>query len=149
MIIPRFAGADVVRSTPRLANANGFIEVDAGYQHVNFADVYAVGFASTIVSGGATPIASGVPTVGFPSEQMAKTAAHNIAARIDGMEKRLLTAEEIAVNCLLDEGNLSLITAGDSMIGSRGDASGSALISQLAKQKLERRFLEERGSGRV
>ena len=59
MIIPRFLGIDAIRNTPGLANANGFIETDDGYQHKCYPEVFAAGVAVYVPPAGDTPLPRG------------------------------------------------------------------------------------------
>ena len=76
MIIPRFLGIDAIRNTPGLGNANGFIEIDDGYRHKQYPEIYAAGVAVYVPPADETAAPCGVPKTGYPSEVMAKTAAH-------------------------------------------------------------------------
>lgn len=120
MIIPRFLGVDAVRNTPGLANANGFIEVDDGYRHPDYPEVFAAGVAVHVAPPDETPIPCGVPKTGYPSEQMAKTAAHNIAAMIEAKdEKKTMPFSMIHAYCIMDTGNMGMMILGDHMLGAR------------------------------
>ena len=61
----------------------------------------------------------GVPKTGYPSEVMAKTAAHNIAAAISGGERKTMPFSMIHAYCIMDTGNMGMIIAGDHMLSPR------------------------------
>jgi len=121
MIIPRFLGVDAVRNTPGLGNANGFIEVNDAYQHKHYPEVYAAGVAVHVPPPGDTPVPCGVPKTGYPSEQMAKVAVHNIVAYLEGRSEQLETLPfgEIEAYCIMDTGNMGMMILGDHMVGNR------------------------------
>jgi sulfide:quinone oxidoreductase len=119
MIIPRFLGIDAIRNTPGLGNANGFIETDDGYRHTVYPEIYAAGVTVFVPPAGETPVACGVPKTGYPSEQMAKTAAHNIKAAIEGTAEKTMPFSMIHAYCIMDTGNMGMMIVGDHMLGSR------------------------------
>jgi len=119
MIMPRFLGVDAVRNTSGLGNANGFIEVDKGYQHVKYKNVFAAGVAVHVAPPASTKIPCGVPKTGYPTEQMAKTAVKNIIAEIKGLPKVEYAYEEMNAYCIMDTGNMGMIIAGDHMLSPR------------------------------
>jgi sulfide:quinone oxidoreductase len=119
MIIPRFLGIDAIRETPGLGNANGFIETDDGYRHKTYPEIYAAGVTVFVPPAGETPVACGVPKTGYPSEQMAKTAAHNIKAAIEGTAATTMPFSMIHAYCIMDTGNMGMMIVGDHMLGAR------------------------------
>lgn len=120
MLIPRFLGVDAVRNTPGLANEAGFIEADARYQHPDYPEVYAAGIAVHVPPPAETPVPCGVPKTGYPSEQMAKTAAHNIVVDVTGEgEKHELDFGDIKALCIMDTGNMGMMIIGDHMLPPR------------------------------
>ena len=92
MIVPPFTGVDVVRDAEGLANPMGFIPVDDEYRHPAHRDVFAAGVAVAIAPPDPTPVPAGVPKTGQMTEVMAKVAARNIAADIDGSAGERSTA---------------------------------------------------------
>ena len=151
MIIPRFLGVDAVRNTPGLANANGFIEVDEGYQHPDHPEVYAAGVAVHVPPPEETPIPCGVPKTGYPSEQMAKTAAHNIAVEITGEgERKEMPFSMIHAYCIMDTGNMGMVILGDQMLGPRHlEFIIPGPQAHWAKIAFEKYFMATRKRGRV
>jgi sulfide:quinone oxidoreductase len=150
MLIPRFLGIDAVRNTPGLANKSGFIELDEGYQHRTYPEIYAAGVAVSVAPPGETPVACGVPKTGYPSEQMAKTAAHNIHCDIMGGERKILPFGEIEALCILDTGNMGMMIIGDHMLAPR---SHEWIIpgpqAHWAKVAFEKYFMSSRSRGHV
>jgi sulfide:quinone oxidoreductase len=150
MLIPRFLGIDAVRNTPGLANRNGFIEVNEGYQHTTFPEIYAAGVAVAISPADETPVACGVPKTGYPSEQMAKTAAHNIAVAIKGGERKELPFGEIEALCILDTGNMGMMIVGDHMLAPRAhEWIIPGPQAHWAKVAFEKYFMSSRSKGHV
>jgi len=121
MVMPRFLGVDAVRNTPGLGNANGFIEVDDGYQHARWRNIFAAGVAVHVKPPGATKVPCGVPKTGYPTEQMAKTAVRNIVAEIkgDGAPKVAAKFDDMSAYCIMDTGNMGMIIVGDHMLAPR------------------------------
>ena len=119
MVMPRFVGVDAVRSSPGLANPNGFIEVDDSYQHPTFANIYAAGVAVHVKPPAQPPVPCGVPKTGYPTEQMAKTAVRNIVADIKGLAKTHAKFDDMAAYCIMDTGNMGMLIVGDHMLSPR------------------------------
>ncbi len=150
MIIPRFLGIDAIRSTPGLGNANGFIETDDGYRHKHCPEVYAAGVAVHVPPAGETPVPCGVPKTGYPSEVMAKTAAHNIAADITGGERTTMPFSLIHAYCIMDTGNMGMLILGDHMLGARHlEFIIPGPQAHWAKLAFEKYFLFSRKHGHV
>lgn len=151
MIIPRFLGIDAIRTTPGLGNANGFIETDDGYRHTKYPEIYAAGVAVHVAPAGETEVACGVPKTGYPSEVMAKTAAHNIAAAIQGSDERAtMPFSMIHAYCIMDTGNMGMMIVGDHMVGSRHlEFIIPGPQAHWAKLAFEKYFLYSRKHGHV
>jgi len=150
MIIPRFLGIDAIRNTPGLANPNGFIETDDGYQHKCYPEVFAAGVAVYVPPVGDTPVACGVPKTGYPSEVMAKTAAHNIAAAIKGGERKTMPFSLIHAYCIMDTGNMGMLILGDHMLGARHlEFIIPGPQAHWAKLAFEKYFLYSRKHGHI
>ncbi|MBL7975449.1 MAG: pyridine nucleotide-disulfide oxidoreductase, partial [Candidatus Kapabacteria bacterium] len=150
MVMPRFIGVDAVRNTPNLANDKGFIEVDKGYQHPTYKNVYAAGVAVHVKAPGETQVPCGVPKTGYPTEQMAKTAVKNIVADIKGLPKVENTFEDMSAYCIMDTGNMGMMIVGDHMISPR---EHQFIIpgpeAHWAKIAFEKYFLYSRKHGHV
>lgn len=150
MIIPRFLGVDAIRNTPGLGNPNGFIETNDGYQHLTYPEVYAAGVTVFIPPADETAVACGVPKTGYPSEQMAKTAAFNIKADIEGLEKKSMPFSMIHAYCIMDTGNMGMMIVGDHMLGDRHlEFIIPGPQAHWAKLAFEKYFLFSRKHGHV
>ena len=151
MIIPRFLGVDAIRNTPGLGNANGFIEVNDGYQHVRYPEIYAAGVAVFVPPVGGSKVACGVPKTGYPSEVMAKTAASNIAADIRGEHTRhSMPFSMIHAYCIMDTGDMGMMILGDHMLGARHlEFVIPGPQAHWAKVAFEKYFMQTRSHGRV
>lgn len=101
LIIPPLAGVKAIADSPGLANPKGFIPVDSHYRHKDFSNIYAVGVAVALPPADATPVPVNFPKTGQMTEQMAKIAAHNIAADILGGAKM---EQELTAECIMDMG---------------------------------------------
>jgi sulfide:quinone oxidoreductase len=148
MILPRFLGADPIRRTQGLANEEGFIEVDDGYQHRLHPEIFAAGMAVAVSSPKDTPLAFGVPQTGFPAERMARIAAHNIAASIRGGEKEFLPFEEIVADCYLDLANPRMVIE-EEPIPDHAGLQHMAIPTEWARLGFEKYFLFARSHGYV
>lgn len=123
MVMPRFLGIDAVRNSLGLSNTNGWIEVDDGYRHKSYPNVYAAGVAVHVAPPAETPVACGVPKTGYPSEEMAKVVAHNIVTDIYGGERKELPYGDIPAICVMDAGNMGMMILGDKMLPNRNIAA--------------------------
>jgi sulfide:quinone oxidoreductase len=102
IVIPPLAGVEAVATSEGLANPNGFISVDNHYRHGVAEGVYAVGVAVALPPADATPVPVNFPKTGHMTEQMAKIAARDLAARIEGHEG---PTAELSARCVLDMGD--------------------------------------------
>lgn len=151
MIIPKFLGIEAIRKTPGLGNAAGFIPVGDDYRHVSLPNVYAAGVAVAVAPVGETAVPCGVPKTGYPSEQMAKTAAHNIAFDITGEgERKSLPFSMIHAYCIMDTGNMGMMILGDHMLGARHlEFIIPGPQAHWAKVAFEKYFMYSRKHGKV
>ena len=151
MIIPRFLGIDAIRSTPGLGNASGFIETGDDYRHTVYPNVYAAGVAVHVPPAGETEVPCGVPKTGYPSEVMAKTAAHNIAADIRGeAERKTMPFSLIQAYCIMDSGDMGMMILGDHLLGARHlEFIIPGPQAHWAKLAFEKYFLYTRKHGHV
>jgi sulfide:quinone oxidoreductase len=157
MIVPPFTGVDAVRDTPGLANPIGFVPIDDEFRHHGLPDVYAAGVATAIAPPEPTAVPAGVPKTGQMSETMAKVAAHNIAADIQGGPRRSLPLADMAAICVLDAGNNGIVFKADHVLAHGQYANGhepSARVmagphAHWAKLAFERYFLASRKRGIV
>jgi len=102
LIIPPLAGVRPVAEARGLANPKGFVPVDQHYRHRDFDNIYAVGVAVAMPPVEDLPVPVNFPKTGHMTQQMAKIAARNIAADIQGGDK---TAHELMVECIMDMGD--------------------------------------------
>ncbi|SMO80135.1 NAD(P)/FAD-dependent oxidoreductase [Gracilimonas mengyeensis] len=117
MIIPQFIGVDAVRTTRKLADEHGLIKVTDEFYHPKYPNVYAAGASVSIPQAHETPIGLGVPRTQKMSELMARTAALNIAADIQGGVRHKLTTEELYQQCQFDMDHLSRMIFGEERPG--------------------------------
>ena len=102
LIIPPLAGVKAISDSPGLGNPKGFVPVDDHYRHKEFPNIYAVGVAVAFPPVDETSVPVNFPKTGHMTEQMARIAAHNIAAEIQGGEKR---SQDLFVECIMDMGD--------------------------------------------
>lgn len=141
-VMPRFFGVDAVQNSPNLSNKSGWIEVNDGYQHLTYPNVYAAGVAVHIAPPEETPVACGVPKTGYPSEEMAKVVAHNIYTEIYGGEREELPYGDIPAICIMDAGNMGMMILGDKMLPKRRFATIiPGLQAHWAKLAFEKYFM--------
>jgi len=120
MVIPPFVGQDFLKETEDLADEKGYVRVRDTYQSEKYDDVYAVGIAAAVDVPWQTPTPVGIPKTGFPTEQMAHTAARNIAAQIRGEQPDAHKEfGDIKAVCVMDAGNNGVIILADKMLPPR------------------------------
>ena len=120
MIMPAFYGADVVRNSPGLGNDKGYIPVNDTYQHKKYPNIFGVGIAADYPVPFKTRVPMGMPKTGYPADETAKTAAHNIVNLIKGnnkLEKKPLG--KIPGLCIMDAGKKEVIILSDSLLKPR------------------------------
>jgi sulfide:quinone oxidoreductase len=153
MIVPPFAGVDAVTQAEGLTNPAGFIPVDDGYRHTTYEDVYSAGVAIAIAPPAPTPVPAGVPKTGQMTEAMAKVAAQNIAADIEGTSPATLPLGELSAMCILDGGNNGVIFKADRVLSTNGSSAHARTSAgphaHLAKIAFEQVFLGSRKRGRM
>jgi NADH dehydrogenase FAD-containing subunit len=120
MVVPPFAGQDVVRATPGLSDDKGYIPVHDTYQSKAYPEIYAAGIAAQVPVPWQTAVPIGIPKTGFPTESMAKVAAHNIAAAIKGEPPAShKDFGQMAAVCMMDAGNNGVMILADHMLPPR------------------------------
>lgn len=120
MIMPPFAGQDVVAKATEISDDKGYVKVRDTYQTEAYDNVYAVGVAAAVEVPWHTSNPVGIPKTGFPTEQMAHVAARNIAAQIRGdAPSEHKEFGEMAAVCVMDAGNNGVIILADHMLPPR------------------------------
>ena len=110
LIIPPLAGVKAVAESPDLANPKGFVPVDDYYCHAKFPNIYVVGVAVAFPPVDEPPVPVNFPKTGHMTQQMAAFAAQNIAAQIQGREKK---SRELYSECILDMGDRAVYIKAD------------------------------------
>ncbi|MBJ7354111.1 MAG: NAD(P)/FAD-dependent oxidoreductase [Thermoleophilaceae bacterium] len=148
MIVPPFAGVDVVAQTEGLSNPMGFVPVDDEFRHNEIDSIFAAGVDIAIKPPHETLVPAGVPKTGHMSEIMGRTAAQNIAADLQGGERKSLPLGELEAICVLDAGNSGIIFKADHVLGdSEHPRVMAGPQAHWAKLAFERVFLETRKRG--
>lgn len=151
MIIPAFLGVEAVRQSG-LGNERGFIVVDDYFRHKRYPNVFAAGVAVAVAPPAPCEAGCSVPKTGYISEVMAKYAARNIAASIEGKPLTPKPATEIDAKCVLDAGNQGIIMLTD-RIYKPGQRKLELLIpgpwAHWLKLLFEKYFLWKMQTGRV
>ena len=120
MVVPPFAGQDLIRATPGLSDDKGYIPVQDTYQSKAYPQIYAAGIAAQVPVPWHTAVPIGIPKTGFPTEAMAKVAARNIAAAINGEPPaRHKDFGDMAAVCMLDAGANGVMILADHMLPPR------------------------------
>ncbi len=150
MVVPPFTGVDAIRETEGLGNPMGFLPVNDEFRHTDIEDVYAAGVDIAIAPPQQTLVPAGVPKTGQMSEVMAKVAAQNITADLQGGERRSMPMSEMEAICILDAGNNGIIFKADHVLGtSEHPHVMTGPQAHWAKIAFERIFLASRKRGRV
>ncbi|GAB4405116.1 MAG: FAD/NAD(P)-binding oxidoreductase [Microscillaceae bacterium] len=107
MLMPPFEGAEVMKNSPELVDAKGFVTCNDGYQHLQYPNVYAAGLAVTVDSPFTDcKVPFGVPKTGYPSDTMGKVVATNIVNAIKGNQKfKTEPFGKMPGICIMDAGN--------------------------------------------
>ncbi|MGZ8438766.1 MAG: NAD(P)/FAD-dependent oxidoreductase [Candidatus Limnocylindrales bacterium] len=150
MIVPPFTGVDAIRETEGLGNPMGFLPVNDEFRHTDIEDVYGAGVDIAIAPPQQTLVPAGVPKTGQMSEVMAKVAAQNITADLQGGERRSMPMSEMEAICILDAGNNGIIFKADHVLGtSEHPHVMTGPQAHWAKIAFERTFLATRKRGHV
>src|SRR5258708_14189484 len=120
MVMPPFAGQEIVRATPGLSDDKGYIPVQDPSQSKASPQIYAGGSAAQVPVPWQTSVPIGIPKTGFPTESMAKVAARNIAAAIKGEPPvKHKDFGEMAAVCMMDAGANGVMILADHMLPPR------------------------------
>lgn len=151
MLIPPFLGVEAVRQSG-LGNARGFIVVDDYFRHEQHPNIFAAGVCVAIAPPAPCEAGCSVPKTGYISEVMAKYAAINIAASIEGKPLTPKPVTEIDAKCVMDAGNQGIIMLTD-RIYKPGQRKVELLIpgpwAHWFKLFFEKYFLWKMRTGRV
>jgi sulfide:quinone oxidoreductase len=119
MVVPPFLGQEFLLASG-LTDDKGYVRVRDTYQTEKYDDVYAVGIAAAVDVPWQTPTPVGIPKTGFPTEQMAHTAAKNIAAQVRGeVPEHEQAFGDIKAICVMDAGNNGVVILADKMLPPR------------------------------
>ena len=144
MIIPPFNGARFVKDSGDLGDEKGFIPVDDSYRHKKYPNVFAAGLSVAVPLPFTTPVALGMPKTGFPSEETAKIAAHNIVRLLDGKNEMLKSKPwgKIPGLCVLDAGHKEVVIVSNHLLKPRQIAIMLPNpLANIGKRLLEKYFL--------
>ena len=120
MVVPPFAGQELIRATPGLSDDKGYVPVADTYQSKAYPQIYAAGIAAQVPVPWQTSVPIGIPKTGFPTESMAKVAARNIAAAIKGEPPvKHKDFGEMAAVCMMDAGSNGVMILADHMLPPR------------------------------
>ena len=152
MIVPPFGGVDVVTGTPGLANDAGFIPVDSYFRSTNLPEVFSAGVSIAVAPPEKTQVPAGVPKTGQMSETMAKVAAENIVADLEGRARWEMPMDELAAVCVLDAGNSGIIFKAEHVLDKSQEADAHLMAgpqAHWAKLAFERIFISSRKRGHI
>ena len=94
--------------------------VEDTYQAKAYPEIYAAGIAAQVPVPWQTAVPIGIPKTGFPTESMAKVAAHNIAAAIKGEPPAShKDFGQMAAVCMMNAGNNGVMILADHMLPPR------------------------------
>jgi sulfide:quinone oxidoreductase len=96
-----------------LGNDKGFIVTDEYSRHLRSPNIFAAGVSVAVAPPAPCPAGCAVPKTGYIREVMAKYAAMNILASIEGKPLRSKPATAIDAKCVLDAGNQGIVTYTD------------------------------------
>ncbi|MCS6860620.1 MAG: FAD-dependent oxidoreductase [Abditibacteriales bacterium] len=151
MIIPPFLGVEAIRQSG-LGNERGFIVVDDYFRHLQYPNIFAAGVSVAVVPPAPCPAGCSVPKTGYISEVMAKYAARNIVASMEGKSLTPKPTTEMDAKCILDAGNQGIVMLTD-RIYAPSQRKVQLLIpgpwAHWMKVWFERYFLWKMRTGRV
>jgi sulfide:quinone oxidoreductase len=81
-----------------LGNERGFIVVDDCFRHLQYPNIFAAGVSVAVAPPAPCPAGCSAPKTGYISEVMAKFAAQNIVASVEGKPLTPKSSEELTPN---------------------------------------------------
>jgi len=117
LIVPAFFGSHAYIGIEGLSNPRGFIPGDDYLANPKYQNVYAVGVTLAFPPPFETQVPVGVPKTGQMTEEMAGVAAHNIAADINGGQKK--RGKDFSVICIADAGDTGFYLSASPLIPPR------------------------------
>jgi sulfide:quinone oxidoreductase len=147
LVIPPLAGVKAITDSPGVGNPRGFVPVDDHYRHQEFPNIYAAGVAVAFPPADETPVPVNFAKTAHMTGQMAAIAAHNIAAEIQGGEKR---SRPLFSECIMDMGGSAARMKADPVRPPRNIAKMSKGRQWLwAKRLFERYYLWKAKRGKT
>lgn len=117
MVVPAFFGSHAYIGLEGLANPRGFIIADDYLANPKYPNIYVAGVALAIAPPFQTKVPLGVPKTGQMTEAMARTAAYNIVADINGGAKR--KGKDFSVTCIADAGETAFYLSAEPLLPPR------------------------------
>lgn len=121
-IFPAVRGVPAVARLEAITSPTGFVRTDSTYRTPEHPEVFACGAAIHIDPPDATRVPCGVPRTGYLCEEMARVAAWNVGAVIEGRRPVALPPASIDAKCVLDAGGTGFILTSDHFLEPREHA---------------------------